>query len=439
MHYYLAIDLGASSGRHIIGWKNSDGTIMTEEIYRFQNAIIISNGDFTWDLEKLYEEILVGIKLAFNKYPDIISLAIDTWGVDYVLLAGDRVIQPTYAYRSSRTRNAIKEVHQLIPFEQLYQISGCQFQPFNTIYQLFDDLKKRRLGQATDLLMLPEYFMYLLTGNKVKEYTNASTTGLLDLASGKYSDQIINSLGFPKHLFADLKRPGYQVGELLPSIVKRVGGQTKVVLCATHDTASAVESIDIKPKQIYLSSGTWSLVGVRLNQPITNESARDANFSNECGPNYIRFQKNIMGLWMLQSLAKDTNVAIHTLIEQAQTSKLCEIIDINDQCFLAPANMFKAVISSLKSIPDTDRILPGDIANVIMHSLAHAYNQTIQEISCITNQKYEQVIIIGGGANNDYLNELTRKYTGLEVIVRPIEATAIGNIRNQMEGKHHEN
>ena len=248
MKYYLAIDIGASSGRHIIGYLE-DGHIKTHEIYRFDNDVVKKDGHLIWDIDYLELKVKKGIALALSKY-EIESISIDTWGVDYVLLNNDEVIYPVYAYRDNRTEKIIDEVHSIIPFEELYSRTGCQFQPFNTIYQLYDDLKQARLEKATDFLMIPEYLMYKLTGVKKKEFTNATTTGLINHKTLEYDEEIIDRLSLPKHLFPKLFQPKELVGYC---------EEAKVVLCPTHDTASAVEGIPMKGNQLYISSGTFGL------------------------------------------------------------------------------------------------------------------------------------------------------------------------------------
>ena len=295
MKYYLAIDIGASSGRHIIGWREGD-EIKTKEVYRFPNGVTRQDGHLVWDIECLYYSILAGIRVAFKEYPEIESLSIDTWGVDYVLLDGDREILPVYAYRDSRTEAVIQAVHKIIPFSELYSRVGCQFQPFNSIYQLYDDKLNGRLDKATDMLMIPEYLMYKLCGVKAREYTNATTMGMVN---GEFDMDIVRRLGYPERLFPKLSQPKTVLGDLLPDIAQKVGGNTKVVLCATHDTGSAVEGIPMEENSPYISSGTWSLLGVKTPKPITDKGSEEANYSNEGGVGYNRYQKNIMGMWIV--------------------------------------------------------------------------------------------------------------------------------------------
>ena len=246
--YYLAIDIGASSGRHIVGWKEGD-QIQTDEVYRFPNGVKEVNGHLVWDIESLAEHVIKGVKAAFERYPQIQSLAVDTWAVDYVLMSGDEEILPCYAYRDRRTERAIERVHEAVPFRELYARTGIQFQPFNTVYQLYDDKLSDILDGATDFLMIPEYVNYVLTGRKLHEYTNATTTGLVNARTGEYDGEIIARLGLPERLFGKLYPAGTCVGELKPEIARAVGGQTEVVLCASHDTASAVEGIPMEDRK----------------------------------------------------------------------------------------------------------------------------------------------------------------------------------------------
>ena len=286
MSNYLAIDIGASSGRHIIGWKEVDG-IKTKEVYRFKTGVTERDGHLVWDIDAILEQIKIGIAMAKEAYGKIKSLSIDTWGVDYVLLKGDKPVWPCYSYRDSRTEAVIPQVHNKILFTALYRRTGIQFQPFNTVYQLYADKLAGRLEGVTDFLMLPEYFAYRLTGVKVKEFTNATTTGMVKAETGKFDPEIVKALDLPEHLFPDLQQPGTMVG-------KYEG--IRVVLCATHDTASAVEGIPMKGNHPYISSGTWSLLGIKAERPIITLDTERNNWSNEGGVGYTRFQKNIMGM-----------------------------------------------------------------------------------------------------------------------------------------------
>ncbi|MGM9859037.1 MAG: rhamnulokinase family protein [Bacilli bacterium] len=431
MKYFLAIDIGASSGRHIIGYY--DNGLKTIEVFRFPNSIEKENGHLVWNLDYLFTQVKLGIKKALEMFSNIESLSIDTWGVDYVLMNHEKEILPCYSYRDNRTKSIIEEVHNLISFEDLYKITGCQFQEFNTIYQLYADKKLGRLDDATTFLHIPEYLIYRLTGKMVKEYTNASTTGMLDGDTNFYSDTIINKLGLKKDLFSKLEKPRYVVGSLLKEIQDEVGGNIKVTLCPTHDTASAVEGINMKENAPYISSGTWSLLGLKVDKIINSSEAREANFSNEYGPNYIRFQKNIMGLWIIQSLAKQMNLSFTEMVELSKKSQYKETFDVNDNLFLSSLDMKKDIINWFLShniIPPKEDI---DIINSTYRSLAYSYSIALKKLEKITNHTYQELYIVGGGAKNKYLNALTEEFTNKKVIALPIEATAIGNLLSQME------
>ena len=426
LKYYLAIDIGATSGRHIVGWQEG-GEIKTEEVYRFPNGVIKEDGHLIWDIECLYNSVLAGIRVAFSKYPKIESLSIDTWGVDYVLLSGDREMLPVYAYRDGRTEAMIPEVHEKVPFEKLYSRVGCQFQPFNTIYQLYDDKKRRRLDAATDMLMIPEYLMWKLSGVKAREYTNATTTGMVN---GEFDKEIIEALGYPEHLFPALSLPGTVLGELLPEVKAKVNGNCKVVLCATHDTGSAVEGIPMEGNHPYISSGTWSLLGVKTPRPITSETSREANYSNEGGVGYNRYQKNIMGMWIVNELRRELcpNTPFSEIVKLAEESRCETIIDANSPALLAPESMraaFDSLGAGLHSV--------GDYFRCAYMSLAESYRAAILELEGNTGEEYERLYIVGGGAKNEFLNRLTEEATGKKVIALPIEATALGNLKIQME------
>lgn len=429
--YYLAIDIGASSGRHIVGWKE-DGVLKTEELYRFPNGVKKVDGRLTWDVEALFQEVKTGVKKTLEKYPEVQSMAIDTWGVDYCLLDGDTPIYPVYAYRDSRTKGAVDKVHEKIPFSRLYEITGSQFQEFNTIYQLYEDKLSGRLERATDFLYIPEYLTYRLTGVKSHEYTNASTSGMLDARTNDYSKEIIEGLGFSKTLFKPLSKPKTVVGDFLDEVKKEVGGSIKVVLCPSHDTASAVEGIPMQENAPYVSSGTWSLLGIKVEKAITSKEALKANYSNEYGPNYIRFQKNIMGLWIIQCLAKQYAFDFPTMVEKAKESDFTELFCVNDERFFAAADMQKEIVEWYKEGGREAPKTQSDVIAATYRSLAYSYKVAMEELEKITGKTYRYLYIVGGGAKNKYLNELTALYTGKEIVALPIEATAIGNLLTQM-------
>lgn len=421
MEYVLAIDIGASSGRHIIGWmENSE--IRTEEIYRFPNGVTELDGCLTWDIQTLLSHVKAGIDAALGKYPSLKSLSIDTWAVDYVLMNGDAPVLPCHAYRDSRTASVIEKVHEKIPFPELYRRTGIQFQPFNTIYQLYADKLTGRLEGTTDFLMIPEFLIYKLCGVKSHEYTNATTTGLVSAETGEYDREIIRTLSLPERFFRPLQQPGSVIG-------KYKGIQ--VILCATHDTASAVEGIPMEGNDPYISSGTWSLLGVKTKKPITNTGSEQANWSNEGGVGYNRYQKNIMGMWIVNRLRDELCPGREwtDIIAEAEADSFEEIVDVNAPVFLAPGSMKEAFDAMLKTAPRNT----GGYFRCAYRSLAEEYRHAVEEMERNTGRHYEKLYIVGGGARNMFLNRLTEESTGMRVIALPIEATALGNLKIQLE------
>ena len=421
MKYYLAIDIGASSGRHIVGWLEN-GTIQTKEVYRFPNGVETENGRLIWNIGALFSYVKNGISEVLKEYPAIESLSIDTWAVDYVLMQDSGELLPCYAYRDSRTEEVIPKVHEIIPFAELYRRTGIQFQPFNTIYQLYADQLAGRLDKACDFLMIPEYLMYKLCGAKCHEYTNATTTGMVSAETGEYDEEIINTLGLPKRFFKTLQKPGTVIGNY-----KGI----KVILCATHDTGSAVEGIPMEGNELYISSGTWSLLGVKTEKPLTNEASMQANYSNEGGVGYNRYQKNIMGMWLVNRLRDELcpGKSWNEITAEAEEKHFDHTVDVYDPVFLAPESMKAAFDARL---PHPPKCMMGYF-RCAYRSLAMGYKQAIEEIERNTGKTYQKLYIVGGGAKNGFLNRLTEEATGKQVIALPLEATALGNLKIQME------
>ena len=420
MKYYLAVDIGASSGRHLLGWKE-DGKIITQELYRFPNGVKEFQGHLTWDIESLFAHVKHGIDEALKEY-EVSSLSVDTWGVDYVLMKGNEEVLPCYAYRDTRTESVIPEVHKIIPFEELYERTGIQFQTFNTIYQLYADKKEGRLEGVTDFLMMPEYLLYKLCGVKSHEYTNATTGGMLSAKTGQYDSEIIAKLGLPAHLFQPLQKPGTKLGTYRG---------VQCVLCPTHDTASAVEGIPMEGDEIYISSGTWSLLGVKIKNPVTTPQSMAANFTNEGGVNYIRYLRNIMGMWLINRLRDELcpGKDFGEIVSEAENDSFDGTVDANAKSFLAPESMKSAFDEALTDKPATN----AGYFRCAYRSLALTYKKTVEEIESVTGRKYNSIYIVGGGAKNSFLNRLTEQATGKKVIALPIEATALGNLKIQME------
>ena len=421
MKHYLAIDIGASSGRHIVGWREN-GKLQTWEVYRFPNGVTEQDGHLTWDIDTLEGHVKAGIDAALREFSSIESLSVDTWGVDYVLMNGGEPILPCYAYRDGRTKAAIEKVHEKMPFAELYRRTGIQFQPFNTIYQLYADKLAGRLDRACGFLMIPEYLMYRLCGVKSHEYTNATTGGMVSAETGEYDPEIIEALGLPKELFKPLQQPGTVIGKYRG---------IRVMLCATHDTGSAVEGIPMEGDQLYISSGTWSLLGVKVPKPITDAGSLAANYSNEGGVGYTRYQKNIMGMWLVNRLRAELcpETPWDEITAEAQEKRFDHLVDVNDTVFLAPESMKAAFDARLPHPPKC----VGGYFRCAYRSLAQGYKQAIEEIERNTSRTYDRLYIVGGGPKNQFLNRLTESAADKQVIALPIEATAIGNLMIQMK------
>lgn len=421
MRYCLAIDIGASSGRHIVGWKEG-GQLRTKEVYRFPNRALTQGGHLVWDVEGLLASVETGIEQALEKFPEMSSLSIDTWGVDYVLMTGDRARFPCFCYRDSRTAEAVDQVHERIPFSQLYRRTGIQFQPFNTLYQLYADQMAGRLEGVTDFLMLPCWLMYRLCGAKVHEYTNATTGGLVSAGTGEYDLELVRALGLPEGLFPKLERPGTVIGQYRGM---------DVILCATHDTGSAVEGIPMAENAPYISSGTWSLLGVKTDRPLTGRESELANWSNEGGVDCNRYQKNIMGMWIVNRLRDELcpEKSFGEIVAEAEASAFPGTVDANAGGFLAPDSMKDAFDEALPQRPQA----VGGYFRCAYRSLALSYRNAIRELERHTGRTYEKLYIVGGGAKNQFLNRLTAELTGKEVVALPIEATALGNLNIQFQ------
>ena len=420
MERYLAIDIGASSGRHIVGWREN-GTLKTKEVYRFPNGVQEQDGHLIWDVDALLAHVKAGIAAAKAEFPEIVSLSIDTWGVDYVLLRGNEEIRPVYAYRDSRTETVIPKVHEILPFAELYTKTGCQFQAFNSIYQLYADKLAGRLDGVTDFLMIPEYLLWKLCGVKAKEYTNATTTGMVSAETGEFDPEIVSALGLPP-IFPKLQAPGTVLGEY---------EGIKCLLCATHDTASAVEGIPMEGNHPYISSGTWSLLGVKTPRPITDDASRAANYSNEGGVGYNRYQKNIMGMWLVNRLKDELcpETPFSEIVRMAAESRFAETVNANAPDFLAP----KSMKAAFDRATGGQLVGIGDYFRCAYRSLAQSYAEALAELESNTGRTYKKLYIVGGGAKNDFLNRLTAQATGKRVVALPIEATALGNLKIQME------
>lgn len=431
MHDYLAIDIGASSGRHILGYMEN-GKLKLREIHRFENYIMNQNGTLVWDIEHLVREVKKGIAKCrdIGKIPT--TVAIDTWGVDYVLLdENEQVLLPAVSYRDNRTNGVVDEVESIISAEELYRKTGIQKQSFNTIYQLYADKLSGKLDTAKHFLMMPAYLSYKLTGAIKNEYTNATTTGLVNAESKTWDKEILEKLGFPKHLFTELDTPCTAIGNFTKEMQDYAGFDSTVIFAPSHDTASAVAACPIDDNSVYISSGTWSLIGVESLKPIVNTDAQKANFANEGGIDYrFRFLKNYMGMWLFQNIRKNLNneFSYDDMMQLAIQSNHFEMIDTNAPDFLAPDNMIDAIRAYFQ-----EDSLPIDVlVNSVYHSLAQSYKNAVEEIETLTSKKIDNIFIVGGGSKDTYLNTLTARYTGKKVVTGLTEATAVGNLLSQI-------
>lgn len=436
--YYLAIDIGASSGRHILGHME-DGKMVLEEIHRFPNGMREKDGHKCWDTEALFSAIVEGMKKCKEAGKIPVSMGIDTWAVDFVLLdKEDKMIGNAVGYRDSRTAGMDEKVYEIIPEESLYGRTGIQKQIFNTIYQLMavKEQHPEALEQAESMLMIPEYFNFLLTGKKAAEYTNASTTQLVSPETKDWDYELIGMLGYPKRIFQKIEKPGTVLGSLTEELQREVGFDCKVILPATHDTGSAVMAVPTnEDNTIYISSGTWSLMGTELKEANCSAESKLHNFTNEGGYDYrFRYLKNIMGLWMIQSVRKELapDQGFGEICEAASKTAITSLVDCNADRFLAPENMTEEVQAACRE--NGEQVPEGiaEVASVIYNSLAKCYAQTITEIEEMSGVTYDSIHVVGGGANAAYLNELTAKATGKNVYAGPTEATAIGNLTAQI-------
>ncbi len=410
----LAVDIGASSGRVIAGFLK-DGNLILEEVHRFKNEMKQGESHLYWDVDLLFQEIVSGIKKCNTLKFLPQSIGIETWAVDFVLLDKNKKrITDAVAYRDNRTDGMMEEVLRHIKKEELYERTGIQYQKFNTIYQLYSMKlhEKKVLDEAKYFLMIPDYLHYRLSGELVNEYTNATSTQLVKADERQWDEELITRLDLNPSMFLPITEPCVTIGRLTESLKKELGFDMEVIAPGTHDTASAVVSVPAEDS-IYISSGTWSLMGVENDQAINSEEALLYNFTNEGGVGgNFRFLKNIMGLWMIQEVKRLLNDS-HSheeLVELAKGATIPSIVNVNDDRFLSPKNMIEEIKVSCKEtnqvIPET----PGELAKVIFDSLVKSYHETINQIERLSNKKYESINIIGGGSQNAYI-KISRCFT----------------------------
>lgn len=453
---YAAVDIGASSGRVLMGWID-EGTLRLEEVHRFDNNQRRVDGHDCWDVEELFDQVVKGLKAAREKTGVVpSSIGIDTWAVDFALLdETGALVGDTVAYRDDRTKGMYEVADSLMSAREVYARTGIQRQPFNTIYQLLA-LKREhpeQLEVARTLLMIPDYLNYRLTGKMACEYTNATSTSLLNARTHDWDDEVIEAMGLPRRLFLTPSMPGMELGALTPLIAEAVGYQTTVVLPATHDTGSAFLAVPARDEHaVFLSSGTWSLLGVENPEPITTAESYEQNFTNEGGFEFrFRYLKNIMGLWMNQSVRREINGVdyvegktdhkamldhkvdfdeLRALCREAEPFEAC--VDVQDDRFLTPDSMIDeikcACVDCGQPVPQTI----GEVMRTIYCSMGACYAKAVEGLRELTGNEYTSINIVGGGCQDYYLNQMTANATGLPVFAGPIEGTSIGNLIVQM-------
>jgi rhamnulokinase len=441
-HHFLAFGLGAESGRMILGKLEAE-RIVARELARFSNGPIQVLGHLHWNIFNLFEEVKKGMKACLeetNVPPE--SLAIDTWGVDFGLLARDgSVLGLPFAYRDARTKGAMEEFFERVAREKIYQWTGVQFMPFNTLFQLYAMVRDKSalLEHAASLLFMPDLFSYLLTGEKTTEFSIASTSQLLDPRRGTWNEELFTSLGIPLEIMQDVLSPGTVIGTLSPAVSKETGlEETLVIATASHDTAAAIAAIPASGANwAYISSGTWSLMGVEASRPIINKKALESKFTNEGGASgTIRFLKNITGLWLLQQCrkewAKKADITYEELTRLAKEAPpFRAFIDPDWPDFSNPPSMPQAIRQFCLRTKQTPPLTIPEVSRCILESLALKYRFTLNQLRQLTDTPIERIHIIGGGSQNQLLCQLTANATGLPVVAGPAEATAIGNIMVQ--------
>ncbi|MFC3300644.1 rhamnulokinase family protein [Arthrobacter agilis] len=430
---FAAVDIGASSGRVILGRLTEKGPELTT-VHRFPNGVQVLDGALRWDVDALFAEVIVGLRSAAETAASagetVQSIGIDTWAVDYGLVDGDgELLHLPFSYRDGRTAATIDAVHAAAPQEQLYARTGLQFLPFNTVYQLAAE----RSLDGVQALLIPDLLAHRLTGVRRTEATNASTTGLLDAATGTWAADLFDALDLRPEVFPPLVEPGTVVGQLLPDVAAATGlpAQTTVVAVGSHDTASAVAAVPATGRDFaYISSGTWSLVGVELDTPILTDESRAANFTNERGVDgTIRYLRNTGGLWLLQECLREWNAEgplpdlAGLLGAAAALPAGGPVIDADSNDFLAPDGMPARIRSAAGDLPTREAVV-----RCILDSLAAGYARTLQDAARLSGRRIGVIHIVGGGSQNSLLCQLTADRTGIPVVAGPVEATALGNV-----------
>jgi rhamnulokinase len=433
--WVAAVDLGATSGRVMLGHVGPD-QLSVEAVHRFSNDPVRVTDGLHWNILELYRNLLIGLRKAVVEQPDLAGVGIDSWAVDYGLVSGDRLINNPFHYRDERTARGVDLVHKIADHASLYATNGLQFQPFNSIYQLAVDQKAGVIDDTTRMLMLPDLLGFWLTGEQIGERTNASTTGLLDVSTGSWNATLIDKLSLPRSLFPSLVDPASRVGSLRDDVAAEVGATLDVIAVGSHDTASAVVGVPMtEPGAAYISSGTWSLVGIELDRPVLTAESREANFTNEGGVDgKIRYLRNVMGMWLLSESIRTweregLTLELTTLLAQAAAiTTPVAIFDANHPSLLPPGDMPKRITELCVAAGTAAPNSPPEFARSIVESLAEAYATAIDDAERLSGSKINMVHIVGGGSQNTLLCQLTANRTGRRVLAGPVEATAIGNV-----------
>jgi len=434
---FAAVDIGASGGRVMAGLVER-GMVSLRPIHRFPNGLVESDGHLRWPIRTLFEDVIDGLGKLAREFPDVESIGVDTWGVDYALLDGDgQLVDQPIAYRDGRTSTVIEDVHRTVDTADLYAINGQQFLPFNTLYQLVADQRNGRLEGAAHVVLLPDLMAFWLTGELRTEATNASTTGLIDARTGQWSSELLARLGLPGGLLPPLEQPGEVRGAVREELRAqlRLPPSTVVTTVGSHDTASAVVAVPAVDRQFaYVSSGTWSLVGLELDRPIITAASRTANFTNEGGVDgRIRFLRNTCGLWLVQESMRAWSEAgqpqdLAALLAAAAALPPGSLIDVDDPMFIPPGEMPARIAAAAEAGGDTPPTTPPAIIRCIVDSLAASYATTIGRAGELADRPVDVVHIVGGGSQNTLLCQLTADRTGRPVTAGPVEATALGNV-----------
>jgi rhamnulokinase len=439
---FAAIDLGASGGRVIAGVV--DGARVTlHPVHRFPNGAQESGGHLRWDFTGLFEQVLVGLTQLARDFPGVESIGIDTWGVDYGLLDGDGcLLAEPVSYRDERTTKSVDDVHAIIGPGDLFALNGLQVLPFNTVYQLAAERSGSLWSRARHVVLLPDLVAYWLTGELRTEATNASTTGLLDVRTGQWSDAVLDRLDLPRAVLPPIENAGMVRGSLRPAVRARTGlpASTVVTTVGSHDTASAVAGVPAATERFaYVASGTWSLVGLELEAPIVTDDARAANFTNERGVDgRIRFLRNVGGLWLLQEslrtwAARGEHHDLSSLLTDTQTLPAGGlVIDVDDPVFLAPGDMPARIASACGA---SGSLGPAQLVRCVIDSLARSYAATVQRAAELAARRVDVVHIVGGGSQNELLCQMTADAARLPVVAGPVEATALGNVLVQARAR----